>query len=74
MHKTTIYLDDRVYARIRRLAAATGRTQAMIIREALAAYTGEGARLPTSIGAGRSGSKDTSERSEELLAGFGEER
>lgn len=74
MHKTTIYLDDRVYARIRRLAAATGRTQAMIIREALAAYTGEGSRVPRSVGAGRSGSADTSDRTEEHLAGFGEER
>jgi predicted transcriptional regulator len=74
MHKTTIYLDDRIYMKIRRLAEATGRTQAMIIREALAAYAGGARRTPSSIGAGSSRSGDVSERAEDLLDGFGEER
>jgi predicted transcriptional regulator len=74
MHKTTIYLEEQVYRRIQRLAKATGRTQAMIIREALAAYTGGGRRAPSSVGAGASGRSDASDRAEELLEGFGEDR
>ena len=35
MHKTTVYLDDEEVAALRRLAAATGRSQAEIIREAV---------------------------------------
>lgn len=72
MHKTTIYLDEPIYRKVRQLARASGRTQAMIIREALAAYTGSGRRMPASIGAGRSEHADLSERSEELLDGFGQ--
>lgn len=74
MHKTTIYLDEPIYRKIRQLARASGRTQAMIIREALAAYTGSGRRMPSSVGAGRSADPELSERSEELLDGFGEDR
>jgi predicted transcriptional regulator len=72
MHKTTIYLDDQIYRKIQRLAKATGRTQAMIIREALAAFTRTGKELPASIGAGASGRSDASERAEDLLDGFGD--
>lgn len=72
MHKTTVYLDEPIYRKVRQLARATGRTQAMVIREALAAYTGSGRRLPSSIGSGRSERGDLSERAEELLDGFGE--
>lgn len=75
MHKTTVYLDEQIYEKIRRLAQATGRTQAMIIREALAAYQAGGARRrPSSIGAGASGTPDLADRAEELLEGFGEDR
>jgi len=73
MHKTTVYLDEPIYRKIRQLARASGRTQAMIIREALAAYTGSGRRLPSSVGAGRSERADLSERSEELLDGLGQD-
>jgi predicted transcriptional regulator len=75
MHKTTVYLDEQIYLKIRRLAEATGRTQAMIIREALAEYQGSSKRKrPSSIGAGASGTADLSDRAEELLEGFGEDR
>lgn len=75
MHKTTVYLDEQIYLKIRRLAEATGRTQAMIIREALAEYQGSSKRKrPSSIGAGASGAPDLSDRAEELLQGFGEDR
>jgi len=72
MHKTTLYLDDATYERIRRRAEASGTTQASIIREALAAFLGESMPRPSSIGMGDSGSGDLSERAEELLEGMGE--
>ena len=38
MKKTSIYLDDADLERLRRLALREGRSQADIVREALAAY------------------------------------
>ena len=38
MRKTSVYLDDSDAARLRRLAAEEGRSQAEIVRAALAAY------------------------------------
>jgi hypothetical protein len=35
MHKTTVYLNDEEVAALRQLAAATGRSQAELIREAI---------------------------------------
>jgi metal-responsive CopG/Arc/MetJ family transcriptional regulator len=73
MHKTTIYLDEELYARVRALADASGKTHATIIREALRAYvSGEGRARPRSVGIGSSGTGDLSERAEEYLSGFGE--
>lgn len=75
MHKTTVYLDDRVFRKLRSLAEATGRPQAVLIREALARYAASPAkRPPRSIGLGRSGTRDLSDRAEDLLKGFGEEK
>ena len=73
MHKTTIYLDYDVYQHIRRLAEADGRTQASVIRDALVQYVAGGARRPRSVGLGRSGVGNLSERSEELLRGMGQD-
>jgi len=73
MHKTTIYLDEGLLRKVRRLADASGRSQAEIIREALVAYTGGKRKRPRSIGVGRGG-PDLSERAEALLEGFGEDR
>ena len=72
MHRTTLYLTEAQRAKVRRLAAATGRTQADIIREAVGRLPEGGVRLPRSVGAGRGG-PDLTERAEELLEGFGEE-
>jgi hypothetical protein len=72
MHKTTIYLEEELYQRIRRLAQASGKTQASVIREALAAYTGGPPGRPRSIGMG-SGPRDLSERVDDRLDGFGED-
>lgn len=74
MHKTTLYLDDALYARLQREADARGTTQARVVREALSAYVVRAKRKPKSVGLGRSGRKDLSERAEEYLDGMGRRR
>jgi metal-responsive CopG/Arc/MetJ family transcriptional regulator len=73
MRKTTMYLDDELYQRVKALAQARGATQALVIRDAIAAYVAHDRGAPRSVGMGRSGSSDLSERAEELLAGMGDE-
>lgn len=72
--KTTVYLDAVDHRRLKALAAAEERPAAELIREAVAEYVRRHERRapPASVGAGRSGRADLSERSEELLRGFGE--
>lgn len=71
--KTTVYLDEADYRRLKALARAEGRSAAELVREAVAEYAARyGARRrPRSLGAGRSGRSDLSERAEELLGGLG---
>jgi predicted transcriptional regulator len=71
--KTTIYLDDDDYRRLQQLARSRGRPAAELVREAVAEYARKHApaRRPRSIGAGRSGRGDLSERAEDLLERFG---
>ncbi|CAN5739447.1 hypothetical protein BH23GEM9_BH23GEM9_34570 [soil metagenome] len=73
--KTTVYLDAGDHRRLKGMAAAEGRPTAELIREAIAEYVRRRAprAVPASIGAGRSGRRDLAERTEELLAGFGED-
>lgn len=71
--KTTVYLTDREYSRLKELAREQNRPAAELIREVVAEYArkhGE-RRAPSSVGAGRSGRGDVSERAEELLDGMG---
>ena len=70
MHKTTLYLEDEVRARIARIAKETGRSQAGLIRDALRAFFIQ-RKKPRSIGLGKGG-LGLSDRAEELLEGFGE--
>lgn len=74
--KTTVYLDAAAYRWLKLLAQKSGRTAAELVREAVAEYasrhTPTGA-MPKSVGAGRSGRGDVSERAEDLLEGFGAE-
>ena len=74
MKRTTVYLDDHTLERLQRLSEASGKTQAAVIREAIAIYsTARGSRRPPrSVGMGASGSGDVSERAEDLLEGFGQ--
>ncbi len=68
MVKTTVYLDPQTAMTLRQLAGAQGRSQAELIREALAIYTRQIERtLPKGMGQHRSGRSDVSERAEELF-------
>jgi hypothetical protein len=71
--KTTLYLPAADYRRLKTLALREGRPAAELVREAVAEYARRrgGARLPRSLGAGRSKRGDVSERAEELLEGMG---
>ncbi len=61
------------YRRLKALALREGRPAAELVREAVTEYARRrgAARLPRSLGTGRSGRGDVSERAEELLGGLG---
>lgn len=68
MVKTTVYLEPEVAVTLRELARSEDRSQAELIREALAIYTRRVKRpKPVGIGSFRSGRSDVSVRAEELL-------
>ncbi|GEM_PF-2505703 len=70
VEKTTVYLVSSDYRRLKALARSEGRSAADLVREAVALYVarkGTGAR-PASVGIGRSGRGDLSERTEDLLS------
>jgi hypothetical protein len=71
--KTTLYLSEADYRRLKALARRDGRAAAELVREAVAEYARRrgSARLPRSLGAGRSGRGDLAERAESLLEGIG---
>jgi len=71
--KTTVYLDPVDYRRLQALARQRRTTAASLVREAVAAYAAREApaRRPRSLGIGRSGRGDLSERADELLDGIG---
>jgi hypothetical protein len=69
MVKTTVYLDQEVALKLRQLAAHHGRSQAELIRDAIAKYTGRAVRpMPTGIGKYRSGEPDVAQRAKDILA------
>jgi predicted transcriptional regulator len=74
--KTTVYLDQADYARLKAIARVEGRPPAELVREAVAEYASRHTKRPKprSIGLGRSGRGDVSEQAEELLAGMGRPR
>ncbi len=71
--KTTVYLDRGTYRRLKALAAKTGRPVAELIRKAVGDYALRQSQTerPSSIGIGRSGCGDLSERADDLLRGMG---
>jgi Ribbon-helix-helix protein, copG family len=69
MVRTTVYLDERDAAALRRMAAQTGRSQASIIREAVADATRAAReRNFTSHGTGRGSGEPIGRRAEEILS------
>jgi hypothetical protein len=74
--RTTVYLDEEAYRRLQRLARRRGRPAAELIREAVSEYSLRAmpVQRPASIGSGRSGRRDLSVRTDELLDGFGDAR
>jgi hypothetical protein len=72
--KTTVYLDAADYQRLKALARRQGRKPAELVREAVAVYAHRGGTTPRSLGAGRSGARNLSERAEALLKGLGRTR
>ena len=71
--KTTVYLTEREYSRLKELAREQNRPAAALVREAVADYARRHGkpRTPRSLGAGHSGRGDISERADELLDGMG---
>lgn len=68
MLKTTVYLDPGVALALKHLATVEGRSQAELIRDALAAYTRKSKRPPIpGLGEFDSGRSTVSERAEEIL-------
>lgn len=65
--KTTIYLPDELKRAVEREAQASGRSEAEVIRAAIAAHVTRPAPTP-----GLFRAEPMAERVDELLAGFGE--
>lgn len=76
MQKTTVYMDEVMYRRLKQIARGRRRPPAEMIREAVAEYTARHAprRKARSVGAFKSGRRDLGQRAEALLAGLGEKR
>jgi predicted transcriptional regulator len=74
--KTTVYLGEADYRQLKAIARELGRPPAALVREAVAEFAKAHTRRkrPRSVGAGRSGRGDVSERAEELLSGLSRER
>ena len=74
--KTTVYLREADYRRLKAIARDEDRSTADLVRDAIAEYAAKrrSPKKPRSLGAGHSGRGDLSERAEELLAGLGRPR
>lgn len=72
MTKTTVYLPEDLKQALERLAAASGRSEAQLIRDAIAALTVSAAPPRPRGGLFASGDPTLSARVDEVLSGFGE--
>ena len=72
--KTTVYLTDTDYRRLKQLARRQGVPAARLVREAVAEYVRRRTRRlrPRTLGMFRSERGDIAERAEEFLDGMGE--
>jgi len=73
MQKTTVYLDDAEYRRLKQTAHRKGQAPAAVIRQAIAEYNFRHKKRPwpKSIGAYHSGIPDLAQRDEYYLGAFG---
>lgn len=68
MVKTTVYLDEADAAALRRLAASSGRSQAEIIRKAVADATAQVAKRKfRSMGIGHGGGEPIGQNADEIV-------
>lgn len=70
MKRTTLFAEEEILERYQRMAQNEGISTAELIRKALHDYLSNRSRksvLPSFVGIGRSGHRDTSERIDELL-------
>jgi hypothetical protein len=70
MVKTTVYLDEKVVARLQELSRIRHRSQAELIRDALSGFVDQellSRPQPIGVGQFRSGRSDIGSRAEELL-------
>ena len=72
MRKTTVYLPDELKESLRRLSAGSGRSEAELIREAIAALARTAGRPRPRGRLFASGDSSLAEHAEAALAGFGE--
>ena len=73
MKRTTVYLPDELKAALARTAAAEGKSEAEVVRSALAVATEEHAYPSPTLPLFESGDSTLAERVDtELAAGFGE--
>ncbi len=73
MRRTTIYLPEELKAALERTATAEGRSEAEVVRSALASATAVHAYPPPRLPLFESGDPTLAERvDEELAGGFGE--
>jgi Ribbon-helix-helix protein, copG family len=71
MVKTTLYLPDELKRDVARMAAESGRSEADIIREAIAALVGKQRRPRPRGGLFAGGDASLAEQTEQALTGFG---
>jgi hypothetical protein len=74
--KTTVYLDEAAYARLKRIARRRGVPAAALVREAVADYADrhDDGPAPRSVAGFSSGRRNLGERAESLLRGMGRPR
>jgi plasmid stability protein len=73
MRRTTVYLPDDLKAALERAAAASGRSEADLIREGVAHVASRAERPRPRLPLFDSGDPTLAARADDLLDGFGEE-
>jgi len=74
MHKTTVYLPDELKSALRHTAHAAGVSEAALIREGVRRVIERHPDPVPTLPLFSSGRSDLSERFDELMEGFGEDR